>query len=86
MRKKGLWLGALLLLLLLLPASAAFADGPRLTTDDGRIFVDEDLSLEPGEVFDGDVGIFNGDLDAPKGSVIKGDVFVTNGDVDVAGG
>ena len=84
MRKKGLWLGVLLLLLLL-PASAAFADGPSLTVDDGRIFVDEDVMLEPGEVIDGDVGIFNGDLSVPKGSVIKGDVFVTNGDVEVAG-
>jgi cytoskeletal protein CcmA (bactofilin family) len=84
MKKKGLWLGVLLLLLLL-PASAAFADGPRIAADGGRIFVDEDLSLEPGEVFDGDVGIFNGDLDVPKDSVIKGDVFVTNGDVEVGG-
>ena len=84
MKKKGLWLGVLLLLLLL-PASAAFADGPSLTTDDGRIFVDEDVTLEPGEVYDGDLGIFNGDLSVPKGSAVKGDVFVTNGDVEVAG-
>ena len=85
MRKKGLWLGVLLLLLLLLPASAAFADGPRLTIDDGGIFVDEDVTLEPGEVYNGDLGIFNGDLSMPKDSVVRGDVFVTNGDADVAG-
>ena len=84
MRKKGLWLGVLLLLLLL-PASAAFAGGPRLVIDDGGIFVDEDVTLEPGEVYNGDLGIFNGDLSVPKGSVVKGDVFVTNGDVEVAG-
>ncbi len=84
MRKKGLWLGVLLLLLLL-PASAAFADGPRLTIDDGGIFVDEDVALKPGEVYNGDLGIFNGDLSMPQGSVVKGDVFVTNGDVEVAG-
>ena len=84
MRKKGLWLGVLLLLLLL-PAQAAFADGPRLTIDDGGIFVDEDVMLEPGEVYNGDLGIFNGDLSMPQGSVVKGDVFVTNGDVEVAG-
>ena len=83
-RKKGLWLGVLLLLLLL-PAGSAFADGPRLTIDDGRIFVDEDVTLDPGEVFEGDLGIFNGDLSMPQGSVVKGDVFVTNGDVEVAG-
>jgi len=74
-----------LLLLLLLPAGAAFADGPRLTTDDGQIFVDEDVMLEPGEVFEGDLGIFNGDLSIPRDSVVRGDVFVTNGDVEVTG-
>jgi cytoskeletal protein CcmA (bactofilin family) len=85
MKRKGLWLGMLLLLLLLLPVQAAFADGPRISVDDGRIFVDEDVLLEPGEVFDGDLGIFNGDLNVPDSSVVKGDVFVTNGDVEVSG-
>ena len=85
MRKKGLWLGVLLLLLLLLPTGAAFADGPRLTTDDGQIFVDEDVILEAGQVFDGDLGILNGDLSVPSDSVVRGDVFVTNGDVEIAG-
>ena len=85
MKKKGLWLGVLLVLLLLLPASVAFADGPRIATDDGRIFVDEDVTLERGEVFDGDLGIFSGDLSVPTGSVVNGDVFVTNGDVEVGG-
>ena len=85
MRKKGLWLGVLLLLLLLLPAGAAFADGPRLATDDGQIFVDEDVILEAGQVVDGDLGILNGDLSVPADSVVRGDVFVTNGDVEVAG-
>jgi len=84
MKKQGLWLG-MLLLLLLLPAQVAFADGPRITVDDGRIFVDQDVLLEPGEVFDGDLGIFNGDLHVPDGSVVQGDVFVTNGDVEVRG-
>ena len=85
MRKKGLWLGVLLLLLLLLPAGAAFADGPRLATDDGQIFVDEDVILEAGQVVDGDLGILNGDLSVPADSVVRGDVFVTNGDAEIAG-
>jgi len=84
MKKKGLWLGVLLLLLLL-PASTVFADGPRIVTDDGRIFVDEDVSLEPGETMDGDLGVFNGDLSVPAGSAINGDAFVTNGGVEVSG-
>ncbi len=84
MRKKGLWLG-LMALLLLWPASLVFADGPRLDFDDGRFFVDEDVVLEPGETFDGDLGIFDGDLTVPQGSTVNGDVFVTNGDVGLAG-
>lgn len=84
MKKKGLWLGVLLLLLLL-PAQAALAAGPSIVTDDGRIFVDEDVVLEPGEVWDGDLGVLNGDLGIPAGSTIRGDVFVTNGTVTVGG-
>jgi hypothetical protein len=83
-RKKGLWLG-LLSLLLLLPASAVYADGHRQKVDGGRIFVDEDVSLEPGETFKGDMGIFNGDLTVPAGSSVNGDVFVTNGDAEIGG-
>ena len=84
MRKKGLWLG-LMALLLLWPASLVFADGVGLAFDDGRFFVDEDVVLEPGETFDGDLGIFDGDLTVPQGSTVNGDVFVTNGDVGLAG-
>ena len=40
-------------MLLLLPASTALAGNPGITYDDGRIFVDEDVSLEPGETFRG---------------------------------
>jgi cytoskeletal protein CcmA (bactofilin family) len=84
-KKKGLWLGLLLTLLLLWPTSVVLADDVDLCYDDGQIFVDEDVSLEPGETFDGDLGVFDGDLTVPQGSVVTGDVFVTNGDVDIAG-
>jgi cytoskeletal protein CcmA (bactofilin family) len=84
-RKKGLWLGLLLLLLLLLPLSTAFAGNPGVNYDTGQIFVDEDVSLEPGETFHGDMGVFNGDLTVPRGSTVSGDVFVTNGEVQIDG-
>jgi hypothetical protein len=79
-----LWLG-LLVLLLLLPAPVAFADGPDVYTDGGRIFIEEDVTLEPGETFDGDLGVLDGNLTVPQGSTVKGDVFVTNGDTEIAG-
>jgi len=84
MRRKGLWM-LLLAVLLLWPASAVFAGEPTIYADGGQIFVDEDVSLEPGETLSGDVGVFNGDLTVPEGSVVDGSVFVTNGDAEVSG-
>ncbi|MFC2036679.1 polymer-forming cytoskeletal protein [Chloroflexota bacterium] len=84
MKRKGLWLG-LVALLLLLPTSAVFADNPTLPYDGGQIFTDEDVTLEPGETLDGDLGIFDGDLTVSQGSVANGDVFIANGDADIAG-
>ncbi len=93
--RRLLWLGVLLLLALW-PAQAAAdtlvaagastpADEPILAVDGGRIFVDEDVRLEPGETFDGDLGILQGDLTVPRDSVVRGDVFVTNGEAQIAG-
>ena len=82
-RKSLLWLG-MLLLLVLWPAQAV-ADGPAVEADGGRIFVDEDVHLEEGETFDGDLGVLRGDLTVPQGSVVNGDVFVTNGNARIAG-
>ncbi len=84
MKKRALWLG-LMVLLLLLPAATAFADGPGWEYDDGRIFVGEDVVLEPGEAFNGDLGVFDGDLHMPEGSSVNGDVFVADGEAYVAG-
>lgn len=89
MKKRVLWLG--LLVLLLLPASAtlaasqALAAGPIVFDDNGQIFVDEDLKLAEGETFYGDVGIFDGDLIVPRGAAVNGDVFVTSGDAEIEG-
>jgi hypothetical protein len=84
MKAKGLWLG-LMVLFLLLPATAVVADEPGLHFDGGDIFVEEDVSLERGQTVDGDLGVFDGDLHVPEGSAVNGDVFVANGDAYVAG-
>jgi hypothetical protein len=83
-RKKGLWLG-LLVLFLLWPASAVLADEPGQNVDGGRIFVDEDVTLKPGETFSGDLGVINGNATVPQGSVVNGDLFVTNGNATIGG-
>jgi cytoskeletal protein CcmA (bactofilin family) len=84
MKGKGVWLGALVLLLLL-PASAVLAEGPVVYADGGKIYVDEDVSLESGDTIHGDLGIFDGDLDLAEGGVVNGDVFIANGDADIGG-
>ncbi|HSJ55925.1 MAG TPA: polymer-forming cytoskeletal protein [Anaerolineae bacterium] len=90
MKGKGLWI-VCLSLLLLWPATAMAggpalqAGGPGLQTDSGEIFVDEDVTLEAGETFRGDLGVFNGDLTIPADAVVSGDVFVVDGDIDLDG-
>jgi cytoskeletal protein CcmA (bactofilin family) len=83
MAKKILWWA--LLVVLLWPGAIVLADEPGVQFDDGRIFVDEDVALEPGETFAGDLGVLNGDLIVPEGSAVNGDVFVTNGSASIAG-
>ncbi len=91
MRKNLVWL-TLLLLLLLWPASAVWADDPDRSTggyewnfDDGKTFFGEDVTIKQGEVVDGPLGIFNGTLEMEEGSVVNGEVFVFNGNVQVGG-
>ena len=83
-KKRIVWVGVVVALLLL-SATTVLADGPEFSFDDGHIFVDEDVSLEPGETFNGDLGVLNGDLTIPEDSVVNGDVFVTEGAVDLGG-
>ena len=93
MRKKGVWLGLLaLLILLVLPATAVWADGPDRSTnswewnfDAGKTYFDEDVTVKQGEVVNGDLGVFNGSLTLEDGSVVNGAVFVFNGNVNAAG-
>ena len=91
MRKNVVW-SALLLLLLLWPASAVWADDPDRSTggyewnyDDGKTFFNEDVIIKQGEIVDGQLGIFNGTLKMEEGSIVNGEVFVFNGSATVAG-
>lgn len=76
----------LVVVLLLGPTAIAYAGEPEIIQfDGGRIFIDEDVTLESGETFSGDLGVFNGDLTVPRDSTVNGSVFVADGDADVAG-
>jgi len=83
-KKRIVRLGVVIGFLFLL-ATQVFAAEECFGFDDGRVFVDEDVSLEPGERFSGDLAVFGGDLTIPQGSTVNGDVFVSGGTVLVAG-
>ena len=90
-RKGALWL-ALLALLFLWPATSVWADDPdngvkgvEWSYDDGKTFFNEDVTIKSGEVFEGALGVFNGNLTLEEGSEVNGDVFVSDGDAYVAG-
>lgn len=84
MKRKCLWWG-IAIVLLLWPVVPAFAEGPLPGSGDGQFFVDENVTLQPGETFSGHLGILNGNLDMPQGSTVIGDVFITGGDATIAG-
>ena len=78
------------LLLLAIPAGAAFAEplfdtnvGENETVNNDVIVFDGDLTLENGAVVNGDVIIFNGDVDTA--GTINGDLVIFNGDVEAEG-
>jgi hypothetical protein len=80
----------LILLLLALPVSSAFAAplsdttvGQNETVNNDVIVFDGDLTLEEGSVVNGDVIIFNGDVETA--GTINGDLVIFNGDLAAAG-
>lgn len=84
MKRHGLWL-VWLTLLWLLPVATVFADGVAPPSAPGKIFLGEDISLEAGQVYNGDLGVFDGNLAVPENCAVNGDVFVVSGSVDLAG-
>jgi len=84
MKRKLLFLAGLILLLFL-PAGIVFAQGPVPGSGGGHVFMDENVSLKPGDTFNGALSVFNGNLDVAEGSAVHGDVFVTNGHATIAG-
>ena len=83
--KRAIQFFGVLVLLLLLPLSSAFAQGPVDGSDGGQVFTKQDVSLDPGETFAGDLSVLDGNLDMAEGSAVQGDVFVTGGRATIAG-
>jgi len=75
------WLGLVLLLALLVPATPALAQGP-----DGDVTVwNRDYVLPEGESVGGDLLVVNGNATLETGSRVQGTAVVVNGNADVNG-
>jgi hypothetical protein len=83
--KRWTLLFGVLVLLLLLPAEIAFAQGPVDGSGDGHVFTKQDVSLKPGETFEGDLSVIDGNLDMAEDSIVQGDVFVAGGRATISG-
>ena len=83
MKRTALFL-AVLVTMLILPAGTVFAQGP-VDGSGGQVFTQQDVSLGPGETFEGDLSVIDGNLDMAEGSTVLGDVFLTSGRATIAG-
>jgi hypothetical protein len=90
MRIKRVTFLLIVMLLLAVPISTAFAASPFDTTvgqnetvNNDVIVFDGDLMLEEGSVVNGDVIVFNGDVETS--GTINGDLVIFNGDLNAAG-
>jgi len=86
LRAKQLLIVVPLLYLLLFGAvSTVLAAEPSQEKDQSRIYVGEDVALEPGVSVNGDLGVLRGNLTVPEGCTVNGDLFVVGGDLSLAG-
>ncbi len=84
----------LLLALLLVPTTAAHAQG--VSTDGGRVIFGSNFTLKSGDEFNGDLVVFGGNVTVEQGADLNGNLVVfggtvsangnVNGDVVVIGG
>ncbi|MBN1219809.1 MAG: polymer-forming cytoskeletal protein [Anaerolineae bacterium] len=78
--KRKLFILPLTLILFLLLAPPALAQGP-----DGRVIFGGNLTLKEGETIDGDVVVFGGNVSLRSGSTIQGSMVVFGGNANVDG-
>ena len=84
MKKRTFLIGWMVFLLLLVFALPLQAQGPE-RGEAGRVLFGSNLTLEEGDLIDGDVVIFGGNFEMKAGSEVKGDVVVFGGNVTING-
>jgi cytoskeletal protein CcmA (bactofilin family) len=69
-----------LLVLLLIPAGSAYAQGPN-PGGGGRVIFGSNFTLEKGDTFEGDLVVFGGNVPIEEEAVLNGDLVVIGGTV-----
>src|SRR5687768_13130029 len=69
-----------LLALLLIPAGAAYAQGPN-PGGGGQVIFGSNFTLESGDTFDGDLVVFGGNVTIEEDATLNGDLVVIGGTV-----
>lgn len=72
-----------ILILALVPTGAVFAQGPG--PDGGRVVFGENLTIESGDTFLGDLVVFGGNVTVEEGAELKGNLVVFGGTVSSDG-
>ena len=73
----------LLLVLLVTPTRAVYAQGPG--NGDGRVIFGQSFTLESGETFDGDLVLIGGNVTIEEGATLNGNLVVVGGQVESNG-
>jgi hypothetical protein len=79
---KKTMIGVMLAILLVLPGSAAYAQGG---TAPGRLVIGQNFVLKSGETLDGDLVVIGGELGIDTGARVKGDIVVIGGGLRLDG-
>jgi hypothetical protein len=74
--------GLVLLALLLVPASPAYAQGG---PHDGRVIIGQDFTLKSAETLNGDLVVIGGQVDIQQAAVVRGNVVVIGGSLQLDG-
>ena len=79
----------ILLALLVLPTRSVYAQGTGPGNGNGRVVIGQNITIESGDAFEGDLVLFGGNVTIEEGAELNGDLVVIGGNIvsdgDMAG-
>lgn len=75
----------LLLAMMFLPASAAYARGSSGGLLDGRVIFGDNFTLESGDTLTGDLVVFGGNVEVEEDATVQGEMVIIGGNVTLEG-